>query len=71
MSPVAAGDAIHAVLCAADYNIRSLMRMIRKKGIRLFFHLIRMLGLGGLLTQKLISNRYAVLRRSQQIASMA
>jgi hypothetical protein len=30
-------DAIHAVLCAAGYNIRWLLRMIRKKGIGLFF----------------------------------
>jgi hypothetical protein len=30
------GDAIHAVLCAAGYNIRWLLRMIRKKAIGLF-----------------------------------
>jgi hypothetical protein len=30
------GDAMHAVLCAAGYNIRWLLRMIRKKGISLF-----------------------------------
>jgi IS5 family transposase len=28
-----AGDAIHAVLCAAGYNIRWLLRMIVKKGL--------------------------------------
>jgi hypothetical protein len=28
---------MHAVLCAAGYNIRWLLRMIRKKGISLFF----------------------------------
>ena len=28
-----AGDAMHAVLCAAGYNIRWLLRMIAKKGI--------------------------------------
>ena len=67
----AEGDAIHAVLCAAGYNIRWLMRMIRKKGIRLFLRLIGMLGLGGLLTQSRISNRYAALRRGQLTASMA
>jgi len=66
----AEGDAIHAVLCAAGYNIRWLMRMIRKKGIRLFLRLIGMLGLGGLLTQSRISNRYAALRRGQLTASM-
>jgi hypothetical protein len=30
------GDAMHAVLCAAGYNICWLLRMIRKKGISLF-----------------------------------
>lgn len=29
------GDRLHAVLCAADYNIRWLLRMIAKKGITL------------------------------------
>lgn len=67
----AEGDAIHAVLCAAGYNIRWLMRMIRKKGIRLLLRLIGMLGLVGLLTQSRISNRYAALRRGQLTASMA
>ena len=66
----AEGDAIHAVLCAAGYNIRWLMRMIRKKGIRFFLRLIGMLGLGGLLTQSRLSNRYEVLRRGQLTASM-
>ncbi len=33
----AEGDAIHAVLCAPGYNIRWLMRLIRKTGIRFFF----------------------------------
>jgi len=42
------GDAIHAVLCAAGYNIRWLLRMICKKGIRLYFALIKLLGLSGL-----------------------
>jgi IS5 family transposase len=44
----AEGDAIHAVLCAAGYNIRWLLRMICKKGIRLYFALIKLLGLSGL-----------------------
>ncbi|MBK7720584.1 MAG: hypothetical protein IPJ36_19335 [Simplicispira sp.] len=30
------GDSVHAVLCAAGYNIRWLLRMIAKKGV-LFF----------------------------------
>lgn len=34
------GDSIHAVLCAAGYNIRWLMRMILKHGIRHFLRLI-------------------------------
>jgi len=40
------GDAIHAVLCAAGYNIKWLLRMIRNKGIRLFLSLLQALGLG-------------------------
>ena len=40
------GDAIHAVLCAAGYNIKWLLRMIRKKGVRLFLSLLQALGLG-------------------------
>lgn len=35
----AEGDAVHAVLCAAGYNIQWLLRMIVKKGIRLFYAL--------------------------------
>jgi IS5 family transposase len=34
------GDRIHAVLCAAGYNIRWLLRMILKKGIGPFLCLI-------------------------------
>ncbi|PUE55508.1 hypothetical protein B9Z37_02820 [Limnohabitans parvus II-B4] len=30
------GDSLHAVLCAAGFNIRWLLRMIAKKGIDLF-----------------------------------
>ncbi len=30
------GDAVHAVLCAAGYNIRWLLRMIVKKGLCFF-----------------------------------
>ncbi len=51
------GDAIHAVLCAAGYNIRWLLRMILKKGVRLYFYLIRLLGLGGLFARKTPANR--------------
>ena len=44
----ARGDALHAVLCAAGYNIRWLLRMIRKKGIRLYLALIRLIKGSGL-----------------------
>jgi len=43
------GDAIHAVLCAAGYNIRWVLRMIRKRGLGLYLALIKVVGLGGLL----------------------
>ena len=35
------GDKIHAVLCAAGYNIRWLLRMITKKGLRAFLRALR------------------------------
>ena len=35
------GDRIHAVLCAAGYNIRWLLRMIVKKRLRAFLRLLR------------------------------
>lgn len=41
----AEGDAIHAVLCAAGYNIRWLLRMIRKKGVRFLLSLFQAGGL--------------------------
>jgi IS5 family transposase len=45
------GDAIHAVLCAAGYNIRWLLRMIRKRGLGLYLALINVLGVGGLMAK--------------------
>ena len=42
------GDSLHAVLCAAGYNIRWLLRMIVKKGISLFLRLLLPTGLGEL-----------------------
>jgi IS5 family transposase len=45
------GDAIHAVLCAAGYNIRWLLRMIRKRGLGLYWVLIKVPGLGGLMAK--------------------
>jgi IS5 family transposase len=40
------GDSLHAVLCAAGFNIRWLLRMIAKKGIGLFLRLLQASGLG-------------------------
>ena len=67
----AEGDAIHAVLCAAGYNIRWLLRMIRKKGIRLYLSLIRALGLGGLLAKFSTLNQVEVSKRGQVTGSLA
>ena len=39
------GDALHAVLCAAGYNIRWLLRMIAKKGLGLLLCLLSAMGL--------------------------
>jgi transposase, IS5 family len=40
------GDRMHAVLCAAGYNIKWLLRMIAKKGVTFLSHLfLRLLGL--------------------------
>jgi IS5 family transposase len=38
------GGSLHAVLCAAGYNIRLLLRMIAKKGVRLFLRLLNAFG---------------------------
>jgi IS5 family transposase len=42
------GDALHAVLCAAGYNIRWLLRMIVKKGLGFLLRLLQVRGLTGL-----------------------
>lgn len=34
------GDRLHAVLCAAGYNVRWLMRMMAKKGLRALLWLL-------------------------------
>jgi len=39
------GDSLHAVLCAAGFNIRWLLRMIVKKGIDLLLRLLQVAGL--------------------------
>jgi len=67
----AEGDAIHAVLCAAGYNIRWLLRMIRKKGIRLYLALIKVLGLGGLLAKNGPTNHIELFKRGQPTALLA
>ena len=45
------GDALHAVLCAAGYNIRWLLRMIVKKGLGLLLCLLQAAGLKALLAK--------------------
>jgi hypothetical protein len=39
---------LHAVLCAAGFNIRWLLRMITKKGIGLFLRLLQVSAVGKL-----------------------
>ena len=41
------GDTIHAVLCAAGYNLKWLMRMIPQKGIKPFLRLFVVQALRG------------------------
>ena len=46
----ARGDSLHAVLCAAGYNIRWLLRMIARKGVAFLWHLyLRLCQVVGLL----------------------
>ena len=45
------GDSLHAVLCAAGFNIRWLLRMIAKKGIGLFLRLLQVAALGQIVRQ--------------------
>ena len=45
------GDALHAVLCAAGYNIRWLLRMIAKKGLGLLLCLLQAGGLVALMAK--------------------
>jgi transposase, IS5 family len=67
----AEGDAIHAVLCAAGFNIRWLLRMIRKKGIRLYLALIKVLRLSGILAKNASTNHIELFKPSQPSASLA
>jgi len=61
----AEGDAIHAVLCATGFNSHWLLRMIRKKGIRLYFALIKLLRLHGLLAKISSIHHIEQFRRGQ------
>jgi len=61
------GDAIHAVLCAAGYNIRWLLRMIRKRGLGLYWALIKVLGLGGLMAKVSEFIQAEAMRRDRNI----
>lgn len=45
------GDEIHAVLCAAGYNIRWLLRMIAKKCLGLLLCLLQAAGLTALVVK--------------------
>jgi IS5 family transposase len=65
------GDAIHAVLCAAGYNIRWLLRMIRKRGLGLYWALIKGLSLGSLLAKVTEFIRVEAMRRDRNIAIAA
>jgi IS5 family transposase len=65
------GDEIHAVLCAAGYNIRWLLRMIRKRGLGLYWALIKVLGLGGLSAKVTEFIQGEALRRDRNIALVA
>jgi IS5 family transposase len=65
------GDAIHAVLCAAWYNIRWLLRMIRKRGLGLYVTLIKALGLGILLAKVTEFIQAEAMRRDRNIALVA
>jgi IS5 family transposase len=64
------GDAM-PVLCAAGYNIRWLLRMIRKRGLGLYLALIKVLGLGGLLAKVTEFIRAEAMRRDRNIALLA
>ena len=58
-------------LCAEGYNIRWLLRMIRKKGICLYLALIKLLGLRGLIAKIQATNQIEQFKRSQLTALAA
>lgn len=43
------GDALHAVLCAAGFNLRWLLRAIARKGLKGFFAPVFALGIMAML----------------------
>lgn len=52
------GDAIHAVLCAAGFNIRWLLRAVARFGIAALFLFLRSaLAIGALLAPKIVAPR--------------
>ncbi len=52
------GDAIHAVLCAAGFNLRWLLRAVARMGIRaLFLFLSTALAVVGFLHPKIVAPR--------------
>jgi IS5 family transposase len=53
------GDALHAVLCAAGFNIRWLMRAIAAQALVFVFFWLR------LWAQMALGERYAAVRRAQ------
>lgn len=53
------GDRLHAVLCAAGYNIKWLLRMIAKKGVPFLWALFLRLEKGGALEPVPVSLRCA------------
>jgi transposase, IS5 family len=63
------GDALHAVLCAASYNIRWLLRMIVKKGRGLLLCLLQASGLAGLLEKlaEILARNRPQLRSAQGV----
>jgi IS5 family transposase len=65
------GDAIHAVLCAAGYNIRWLLRMIAQKGLGLLLRLLQAAGLTALVVKFAQMFSQQRLERSDQRCALA
>jgi IS5 family transposase len=65
------GDALHAVLCAAGYNIRWLLRMIAKKGLGLLLRLLQAAGFVTLLRELAEISRQKPAQSSSHRCAMA